>query len=137
MKYLKRFEDVTNDSELGVDASEFHDTEKKKKFDFDEGYGKELSKKEMKKLLDAQKVKDKNVKKVKESVVNATPEEALAYYKRIKRTHFGQKADVSEDAPMAHSTTKFYNDLTRKWEDISAAEVSDRIKSLEEEIESK
>ena len=145
MKYLKTYEDVVNpDTESGIDAKQLTVP------NFGE-VAKPLGKKKMAELLDKKKSKKKedkpkdkkkedkkaNIKKIKESVVNATTEEALAYYMKIKRTHFAQKGDFSEDAPMAHTTTKFFNDLTRKWEDISLTEVSDRIKSLEEEIESK
>lgn len=160
MKHLKRFEKFEETPEMGVSAEEFeiqHSTTSVK--DFDEGYGKELSKKDIKKLVGekdkkakkepkqnigfddgygAKELSKKKMKKLlKESLVNGTEEEQLAYYKKISRTHFGQKSDNVNDSSTAHSTTKFYNDMTRKWEDISFEQIKDRIKSLEQEIASK
>ena len=157
MKHLKRFEKFET-PDMGVSAEEFEVQHANAK-DFDEGYGKELSKKEMKKLIGekdkknkkepkqnvgfddgygAKELSKKKIKKLlKESLVNGTEEEQLAYYKRISRTHFGQKADNTNDSSTAHSTTKFYNDMTRKWEDISLDEIKDRIISLEQDIKSK
>ena len=72
---------------------------------------------------------------IHESVINTTDDEQLKYYRKIKQTHFAQRSDFSNDAPAINTKTKFFNSLTRKWEDLSLDEVNDRIAAIENKKE--
>ncbi len=61
-------------------------------------------------------------------------ESQISCLKKLKNTHFVQKND-NEDANCAHTLAKYFNENTRKWEDISLGELNDKLKSLEEELE--